>query len=125
MDSITETNEIDKYCDLWETCEFATLGVNAKGGKVGRIAQALSDHIGKINPLFSKRNVENNLRIKELYETRGAIVHNAIQNPLMLQESSRLLSEIALELIRFRLDLPYERNQVIEDAYQRESTNQA
>jgi len=125
LDSITETDEIDKYCDFWETCEFATLGVNAKGGKVGRIAQALSDHMRKTNPTFSKRNIENRLRIKELYAARGAIVHNAIQNPSILKERSGLLSEVALELIRFRLDLPYKRNQVIEEAYQRVSTNQA
>lgn len=117
LDSITETSEVDKYCDLWEACEFATIGLNAKGGKVGKLAQALSNHMVKTNPIFTKRTLENKLKIAELYKTRGAIVHNAIQNPQRLQERTKLLSEIALEIIRFRLDVPYEKNRVIEEEY--------
>lgn len=117
LDSITETSKIDKYCDLWEACEFGTIGLKGKGGKVGKLAQALSNHMVKTNPIFTKRSLENKLKIKELYKTRGAIVHNAIQNPQKLQERTKLLSEIALEIIRFRLDVPYEKNCVIEEEY--------
>lgn len=117
LDSITETSEIDKYCDLWEACEFGTIGLSGKGGKVGKIAQALSNHMIKVNPIFTKRSLENKLKIKELYNTRGAIVHNAIQNPQELQERTKLLSEIALEIIKFRLDVSYEKNSVIEEEY--------
>jgi hypothetical protein len=118
LDSTTEKNDVDRYCDLWEACEFVTLNTRAKGGKVGRIAEALSSHMRKTNSIYTKRNLENRLKIKELYETRGAIVHHAIQNQKQLQERSKLLSAIALELIRSNLEIPYEYNQIIEEAYQ-------
>jgi hypothetical protein len=45
LTSLTEMDAVDKFCDLWEACEFATHDVKAKGGKVGRISQMLTKHM--------------------------------------------------------------------------------
>ncbi len=46
LSSSTEMDVVDKFCDLWEVCEFTTYNVKAKGGKVGRISQTLTEQMG-------------------------------------------------------------------------------
>ena len=106
--SLTETDPIDKYCDLWESCEFATLFVKAKGGKVGRVAEALTSHWNRTSqrPELQKARVERLLEIKQLYEIRGEIVHQALDAPERLAERTHLLEAIAAELLRNCLGLP-------------------
>jgi ketosteroid isomerase-like protein len=109
-----ERDVVDKYCDLWESCEFVTYNVKAKGQKVGRIAQALANHISKTGRKISKANVEKLLDIKGLYNVRGQIVHNAVDKPEYIKDKIALLNELALELIRYKLGLPYQGNQTID-----------
>jgi hypothetical protein len=33
LTSLSEADQVDKYCDLWESCEFSTMFEKAKGGK--------------------------------------------------------------------------------------------
>lgn len=115
LSALTENDAIDKYCDLWETCEFASFGIKAKGGKVGHVAQALASHIGR-----KKALVENKLEIKKLYDVRNDIVHNAEENPTGLNWYTTVLERIARELIRFRVGLPYKGDKVLEDALNKE-----
>jgi hypothetical protein len=107
--SQTETDPIDRYCDLWECCEFATLSVKAKGGKVGRVAQALTSHWNQTShrSRLRKADVERLLEIKRLYDTRGRIVHEALDAPAELAERTHLLEDVAAELLRHRLGVPF------------------
>jgi hypothetical protein len=117
LTSLTEMDEVDKFSDLWETCEFATFDVKAKGTIVSRISQALTNQMQRANIRRSKATVENTLQIRTLYQVRKDLVHNAVENPARLQEHTALLSEIAVELIRFRLGLNYQRTAVLEEAF--------
>lgn len=107
--SQTETDPIDRYCDLWECCEFATLSVKAKGGKVGRVAEALVSHWNQTSHRshLHKADVERVLEIKRLYDIRGRIVHEALDAPDELAERTHLLEDVAAELLRHRLGVPF------------------
>ena len=107
--SQTETDPIDKYCDLWESCEFATFFQKAKGDKVGRVAEALTSHWNQAShraPL-RKSDVERVLEIKQLYEIRGRIVHEALDSPEDLCERIAMLEAVAAELLRYHLGVPF------------------
>lgn len=107
MSAISETDDVDRYCDFWETCEFATLfEPRASGGLVGRIAQALARHLSPSFPRLTKRRVETHLGIRQLHKIRGRVVHEAFDTPENFQESLRLLEEIAAELLRSGFQLP-------------------
>jgi Apea-like HEPN len=121
LTSLTELDEVDKFSDLWETCEFATFDVKAKGTIVSRISQALTNQMQRADIRRSKANVENTLQVKALYQVRKDLVHNAVENPARLQEYTALLSEIAAELIRFRLGLNYQRTAMLEEAFNSET----
>jgi hypothetical protein len=113
--ALAESDSIDRYCDLWETCEFATLNERgAKGGVVGRIAQALSNHLKAQHPKLTKRKTENALTLRALQRTRGRVVHEASDSPDDLANSTRLLEAMAAELLRHNFRLPYTPNEVIE-----------
>jgi len=113
--ALAESDSIDRYCDLWETCEFATLNERgAKGGVVGRIAQALTNHLKAQHPKLTKRKTENALTLRALQRTRGRVVHEASDSPDDLANSTRLLEAMAAELLRHNFRLPYTPNDVIE-----------
>jgi hypothetical protein len=114
--AVAESDSVDRYCDLWETCEFATLHEpGAKGGVVGRIAQALTNRLKAHHPKLTKRRTENALTLRALHKTRGRVVHEASESPADLAGSTRLLEAIAAELLRRNFNLPYTPNGVIED----------
>jgi hypothetical protein len=110
LTSLAETDPVDKYCDLWESCEFSTMFERAKGGKVGRIAQALASHLANCGRPLAKARVETSLDIKGLYDARGRIVHEAIESPDQFHEKTRLLEAVAAELLRYRFGLPFDVN---------------
>ncbi len=117
LTSLTEEDPIDKYCDLWEACEFSTGDIRAKGDVVSRIGEALTRQMRRGNLQRAKRHVENRLQIRTLYQIRKDLVHNAIENPEKLEEYTKLLSAITLELIRFRLALPYQGIDTLENTF--------
>jgi len=129
LTSQTETDPVDRYCDLWESCEFATMFERAKGGKVGRIAQALATHLTSSRRPIAKARVETLLDIHELYDARGRIVHEAIDAPDEFERKTQLLEAIAAELLRFRFKLPFnERGPIparLSDASPRPTTEQS
>jgi galactitol-specific phosphotransferase system IIB component len=107
MSAISETDDVDRYCDYWETCEFATLfKLKARGGLVGRIAQALTDQLLTIFPDLTKARTENALELRLLHAIRGRVVHEAFDAPGRLQGNLALLGEIASELLRHGFKLP-------------------
>ncbi len=107
--SQTEADPIDRYCDLWESCEFATLFVRAKGGKVGRVAEALTAHWNQTSQRakLRKADVERLLEIKQLYDVRGRIVHQALDAPEELAERTAMLDAVAAETLRSCLGVPF------------------
>ena len=106
MSAISETDDVDRYCDFWETCEFATLfEPKATGGLVGRIAQALARQLSPNFPGLTKCRVETQLGIRQLHKIRGRVVHEAFDTPENFQENLRLLEEIAAELLRHAFKL--------------------
>jgi hypothetical protein len=106
LTSLTETDPVDKYCDLWESCEFSTMYTRAKGGKVGRIAEALGAHLKRSGVNVAKADVERTLQLKTLYETRGSIVHEAMESPQEFTKKTKLLEAVASELLRYCFGLP-------------------
>lgn len=115
LSSQLEPDVIDRYCDLWEVCEFLTYDTKAKGGKVSKIASALTDYLQKSGIVVKKANLENGLDLKRIYEIRGHIVHNAIDDPDYVGEKLSLLNEIARELIRFSIGESYVGNKEIDE----------
>lgn len=108
LSAISEMDSVDRYCDLWEVCEFATLfEYRPKGGLVGRIAQALSSHLQHYHPRLSKTRVEKALELRRLHRVRGRIIHEAVDSPHDLKASMHLLEEIASQLLKYKFDLPY------------------
>jgi hypothetical protein len=105
LTSLTEVDNVDRYCDLWESCEFSTMFERAKGGKVGKVAHALASHLTRSGVNISKAKVEQKLKIKDLYETRGHIVHNAVDSPEDFRRNTAMLDAIAVELLRYRFGL--------------------
>lgn len=105
LTSLSEVDDVDRYCDLWESCEFSTMFEKAKGEKVGKIAHALASHLVRSGVDISKAQVERELDIKSLYVIRGRIVHNAVETPELFGEAIRLLRAIATELLRYRFSL--------------------
>ena len=116
LNAQNEQDIIDKYCDLWETCEFITQNIKAKGGKVGKIAQGLSTHISKKGDAVSKKLVEKNLNLRELYDIRGDIIHNAVESSDLVIKKISVLEQIAYELIKYKIGLDYKGNKVIDEA---------
>ena len=106
ISALTEVDEIDRYCDLWEACEISTFDIRAKGGIVGRIAKALAHHLMQSTSANDKARVETRLGLKDLYDARGNLVHTAIDQPRNFAEKTNLLESVTSELLRFRLGLP-------------------
>ena len=78
----------------------------AKGQKVGKVAQALASHFIRSGVSINKAQVERELRIKDLYEARGRIVHNAVEAPEDFSRATAMLEAVATELLRYRFGLP-------------------
>ena len=109
-----EEDIIDKFCDLWEVCEFLSKGKKVKGTIVSSVAQMLTDHINKTERKVKKAHTENGLNINSIYKIRCDIVHNAVENVELVKVNLQVLNEIANELLKAALDLPYDKNQIIE-----------
>lgn len=107
--SQTETDPIDRYCDLWECCEFATRSVEARGDKVGKVAEALTSHWNQTShrSQLRKADVERVLEIKQLYKIRCRIVHEALDAPDELAARTDLLEDVAAKLLRHRFGVPF------------------
>ena len=105
-----EVDEVDRFCDAWEICEMLTRDVQAPGTVVSRIATAVGGHI-----CMKKARVENVLGLARIYRVRKDLVHNGVDNPSGLLESLPLLEAIALELVRWKLRMPYTGNRAIDD----------
>ncbi|MHB8870279.1 MAG: hypothetical protein ACYC6T_18355 [Thermoleophilia bacterium] len=112
MTATIETDPMDKYCDLWESCEFAVRFERAKGGIVGCIAKATATHWNGTSGQrrLEKAQVERQLGIKRLYQTRGQIVHEALDNAEGLYDRMAMLESIATELLRYRFGMPFSTN---------------
>ena len=111
LSSLGEDDPIDRFCDLWEACEFLAKRTKAKGDVVSRIAQTLADHTR-----LNKKKLENGLSLRELYSFRSDLVHNAIEHPDRLDGHTRVLEAITRELLKYRLGMPYSTVPVIEAA---------
>jgi len=110
LSSFEEIDLIDRYCDLWEVCEFLTIETKAKGKKVGKIAKELANYIGA-----SKSDVENKLEIKEIYDVRNDIVHNAIEQPEKVNKKLKILKEISRNLILSKSGEAYKGSKLIDE----------
>ncbi len=106
LTSLSEVDDVDRYCDLWESCEFSTMFESAKGAKVGKIAHALASHFARNGVHIGKTQVERDLEIRNLYNTRGRIVHNAVETPEQFEGTTAMLQAVATELLRYRFGLP-------------------
>ena len=101
--AIQEADPIDKFCDFWEVCEFLSKNLHRKGlsTPVARVAKVLSDHTKKRKADLDK------LIVQPLYSIRIDIVHNTIEKPEKIDGKLLLLEEVARELIKSKLGLPY------------------
>lgn len=99
--SMSEADPVDRFCDLWEVCEFLAKCIrrpNGKsvGGKVDfTIAYGVGLQIGE-KPDAVLRNV-----VQPLYDIRKDLVHNAIEDPSKFIGMTDILERVAEQLIRF------------------------
>jgi hypothetical protein len=106
-----ETDPIDRFCDLWEACEFLSKTTPAKGDVVSRIAAALAQYTNK-----KKAELENKLDVRTIYQIRKDLMHNAIEDETEMNDKLLVLEAIAKELIRMRMNIKYEGNTIIDEA---------
>jgi hypothetical protein len=102
-----EDDIIDKYCDLWECCEFlAPSGrkvneIRLPKAKDAAIIQLLCSYVKPSNPRLIIK------RVCDIYSIRNDLVHNAIENLEVVDKNLRLLREIAIHLFRYRVGIPF------------------
>ncbi len=109
VSSKNEKDLIDRYCDLWEACEFLLIGFNAKGDIVSRIAQAIACYTGG-----NKAKIENGLELRNIYKVRKEVVHEALQDEQRVDTYIKLLDEIANQLFKWRLKISYANSKIID-----------
>jgi hypothetical protein len=106
LSSFGEDDPVDRYCDLWEACEFLVKnltepgGGNIKGGIAARIAYAVARQTG-----LSKARLDTDLA-KRLYQVRKDIVHNAIDDPKGFDQMTRYLEATVNQIFRLVLGMP-------------------
>jgi hypothetical protein len=108
----SRTNPVDRYLDYWLTCEFLTSHIR-KGYLPSKIAESLAPHMNKPTSA-GKRAVENALRLALLFDRRGEILHGSRDD--VPPEDLTILVQIATELVRKEVHMPYAHNKVLEDA---------
>ncbi|MCZ6777283.1 MAG: HEPN domain-containing protein [Ignavibacteria bacterium] len=97
-----ESDPVDRYCDLWEACEFLSQFVSSKGTVPSRIATALAEFTG-----YAKPKLETRLGLRNLYQMRKDIVHNAVENVHEIEQQTPLLSSVVRQLISWTLGMQY------------------
>jgi hypothetical protein len=109
--AITEDDIIDKYCDFWECCEFLSLsGRNIIGVKLPKAKDAaIATLLCNYTQPRKQQWIRN--KIHEIYLIRNDLVHNAIENPERVDQSMKLIGEIALQLFRYRVGIPFKGTQ--------------
>lgn len=102
--SLSATDPIDRYCDLWESFEFS--GFGSKGGTRKSSARILSKHLSTTSRTFNASQIEAALELDDLYDTRCQIVRRAVEHPDDLESKRALLEEIARELLNHHSSYP-------------------
>jgi hypothetical protein len=108
--AMLEEDVIDKYCDFWECCEFlapagkTVLGVRLPRAKDAAITELLCNYV---HPSKRTRHLVRD-KIHEGYMIRNDLVHNAVENPERVDQSMKLISEMAFQLFRYRVGIPFE-----------------
>ena len=103
--AIIENDLVDRFCDLWEACEFMAprKSRQVKGKLSERISYDLANQLS-----ISKADLENRY-IKPYYDLRNDIVHNAVELPDKIREAVKVLEVLAAQMIRGRLGLGVQR----------------
>jgi hypothetical protein len=108
--ALLEEDIIDKYCDFWECCEFLAPPRKTVGGMklpAAKDAAITALLCSFIQPSKRRRDVIRE-KIHACYVIRNDLVHNAIENPEMVEQNMKIIAEIALQLFRCRVGLPFE-----------------
>jgi hypothetical protein len=105
-----EDDIIDRYCDFWECCEFLAMpgkivnGVKLPKAKHAAISKLLCSYV---RPGTSGQLILDK-KIHESYVVRNDLVHNAVENLQVVDENVRVVHEVALQLFRYRVGMPFE-----------------
>lgn len=103
--SMSETDPVDRFCDLWEACEFlARCARTHDGKKIGGhidsiIAFVIASNMGR------NRNDIHTKAIKKLYDIRGDLAHNAVEDPEGFQGMVHVMEEAAVQMIRYTFSM--------------------
>jgi hypothetical protein len=106
--SMSETDPVDRFCDLWETCEFlaecAKSAHRDAGRKIGghidfTIAFVVASNMGR------NRNDVHAKAIKKLYDIRGDLVHNAVEDPEGILGMVHVMEDVAVQMIRYTFSM--------------------
>jgi hypothetical protein len=101
-----EDDIIDRFCHYWECCEFlAPVGKTINGV---RLSGSKDQAIAKLLGAYTKPHPAIRRKLKELYTIRNDLVHNAIENPHLVEKEVFVLRDLALHLYRFRVGIPSE-----------------
>jgi hypothetical protein len=108
--AMLEEDIIDKYCDFWECCEFLSpAGKKVNGVKLPKAKDAAITEL-LCNYAHPSKLSRQRLRkkIHDGYVIRNDLIHNAVENPEKVDQNMKLIGEIASQLFRYRVGIPFE-----------------
>ena len=101
LSSFDERDPVDRYCDLWESCEFLVKdlkgpdGRRIKGaGPVPRIVHAVSHQAQLSRGALT-------VLVQTLYNIRNDVVHNAVEHPDQFDSMTTYLELVTKQTFRF------------------------
>lgn len=105
QDSMSETDLVDRFCDLWETCEFLGKCVQTDSGrKVGGHTDSVIAFV-VASVMRRNRNHGHTKAIGRLYDIRKDLVHNAVEDPEGFEGMVQVMEEVAAQMIRYTFSI--------------------
>lgn len=101
QNSMSEADPVDRFCDLWEVCEFLAKCIRKPNGRAvgGKIDSVIAYGVGL--QIDRKPDIVLRRIVKPLYDMRKDLVHNAIEDASKFIAMTSVLERVAVQLIRF------------------------
>jgi hypothetical protein len=105
-------DQIDEFIEYWLVCEFLSSRFR-KGSVAMRIRDALAPHL-RYESNSKRARLLKGLKLEHLETTRNEVVHGEAEAVEI--SDLKLLQSVAKELMRAELCLPYQHDELIEEA---------
>jgi hypothetical protein len=105
INSLSETDPIDRFSDLWEACEFLVKGLSQNDGSPikERKPELRIEYVVWQQTELPRQKLHS--LVKKLYRIRNDLVHNAMEDPHDFESKLSLLDELAKHVLRHVLRL--------------------